>query len=189
MIPYDEILIEKYIKQAQKEYPQYFSPEVLKAPVISSVSSRPTRTGGRCTVTHKKHKIEIYHIVISRFLIANCPEEVYKTVKHELVHAYLFSQGYFGSANSHYSPLFQQIAKEVGASIYLPTRCLPKQKYYVYTCPKGHIILTKRKLKRKSSCGYCSKKYNPSYILTYSGIAYLTGEQVEKITEQNKKIK
>ena len=99
----------------------------------------------------------------------NSEEEVKNTLLHEIAHALA------GPHHGH-DWLWAAHCRRLGIE---PRRCYdgdkinkPLQDYhYKATCPNcGREVYRIRRPKRLTSCGRCSNRFNPDYILTYSAI-------------------
>ncbi|MCK5125762.1 MAG: SprT-like domain-containing protein [candidate division Zixibacteria bacterium] len=88
-------------------------------------------------------------IRISEKYHAIFPDEVYDTLKHEMIHV----------IHLKHNAEFKKMAKRIGASVraneHPDLRRPPK---YLYVCPHCHIEYPRTKRLRLASCGRCSKR-------------------------------
>lgn len=76
------------------------------------------------------------------------PDEVYDTLKHEMIHIIHFK----------HDSAFKEVARRIGASLQAnehPALKLPPK--YIYICPNCFTEYPRRKRLRMASCGKCSK--------------------------------
>ena len=115
---------------------------------------RAKRRLGSCNYRHKK-------ITLSSALTELRDEEnVRNTILHEIAHAIV------GWKNAH-NNVWRAKAIEIGCN---GERCGNDVKIegkWKATCPNGHTAYRHRKPKNRVSCGVCSKKFDPDYLLVY----------------------
>jgi len=85
------------------------------------------------------------------------PDEVYDTLKHEMIHIIHFK----------HDAAFRRMARRIGASIRANEHPdLRRPPRYVYVCPSCAAEYPRQKRLRMASCGKCSKgKFDPRYKL------------------------
>lgn len=115
------------------------------------LSRRLKRAGQVCYETRQLDLSVSYH---EKF---GWGEELEKTLKHEMIHLYLATTG----KDPGHTPEFKTWCKKTGAMIHCQDFSRPNR--YVYGCPRGHMIYTKRKMDRSTSCVRCDKHYNPLF--------------------------
>ncbi len=121
-----------------------------KLPKIRVVYSQRMLVAGGFYPRQKEIRISAkYH----RFF----PDEVYDTLKHEMIHIIHFK----------HDAAFKRVAKRIGASIQAnehPALRLPSK--YIYICPNCFTEYPRRRRLRMASCGVCSKKgFDPRFKL------------------------
>lgn len=97
-------------------------------------------------------------------------EEVTDTILHEIAHAHTPKHGH--------DHVWRQKAREIGCKA---ERCFDLNENhenallriapYKAICINGHEHFAFRKPKRKHSCGKCSRRFNPNYVLEYKRVA------------------
>jgi hypothetical protein len=85
------------------------------------------------------------------------PDEVYDTLKHEMIHI----------VHLKHDKKFKDIAHRIGASIRANEHPdLRRPPRYLYVCPHCNTEYPRHKRLRMASCGKCSKgKFDPKYKL------------------------
>jgi predicted SprT family Zn-dependent metalloprotease len=85
------------------------------------------------------------------------PDEVYDTLKHEMIHIVHFK----------HDAAFKRMARRIGASIRANEHpALRRRPRYIYICPGCFAEYPRQKRLRMASCGKCSKgKFDPRYKL------------------------
>jgi predicted SprT family Zn-dependent metalloprotease len=126
---------------------QYFGG---KLPTVKVTYSRRMLVAGGYYPAKREIRIsEKYHRVF--------PDEVYDTLKHEMIHIVHFK----------HNAAFKRVARRIGASVRAnehPTLRLPPR--YIYICPCCFTEYPRRKRLRMASCGNCSKDgFDPRYKL------------------------
>ena len=87
-------------------------------------------------------------IRISEKYHAFFPDEVYDTLKHEMIHIIHF----------HHDAAFRKIARRIGASLRANEHpALRRPPRYIYICPHCYTEYPRHKRLRMASCGKCSK--------------------------------
>ena len=117
---------------------QYFNGRLPRVKV--KYSQRMLVAGGYYPREKEIRISEKYHRIF--------PDEVYDTLKHEMIHIIHFK----------HDAAFKKIAKKIGASVRAnehPSLRLPPK--YVYICPNCFTEYPRRKRLRMASCGKCSK--------------------------------
>jgi predicted SprT family Zn-dependent metalloprotease len=87
-------------------------------------------------------------------------QNVRNTILHEIAHAIV------GGRNGH-NHIWRSKAIEIGCN---GERCANDVKVkgkWKATCPNGHTAHRHRKPKSQSSCGACSSKFDPKYLMVY----------------------
>jgi len=117
---------------------QYFENKLPRIKI--SYSKRMLVAGGYYPQKREIRISEKYHSIF--------PEEVYDTLKHEMIHIIHFR----------HNAAFKRIAKRIGASLraneHPDLRRPPK---YLYICPACLTEYPRRKRIRMASCGRCSR--------------------------------
>lgn len=96
----------------------------------------------------------------------NSEEQVTDTILHEIAHALV------GPKHGH-DHVWKVKAEEIGCK---PQRCyssdvIRPQGNYTADCTEcGHIHIKIKKPKKETSCGVCSKKFNPNKILVWKPV-------------------
>jgi predicted SprT family Zn-dependent metalloprotease len=76
------------------------------------------------------------------------PDEVYDTLKHEMIHIVHF----------HHDAAFKKMARRIGASLRANDHpALRRPPRYIYICPHCFTEYPRHKRIRMASCGHCSK--------------------------------
>jgi predicted SprT family Zn-dependent metalloprotease len=85
------------------------------------------------------------------------PDEVYDTLKHEMIHILHFQ----------HNAAFKKMARRIGASLRANEHpALRKPPRYIYVCPHCLSEYPRQKRLRMASCGRCSKgKFDPRFKL------------------------
>ncbi len=85
------------------------------------------------------------------------PDEVYDTLKHEMIHLLHFR----------HDTAFKKMARRIGASLRANDHpALRKPPRYIYICPNCFTEYPRQKRLRMASCGRCSKgKFDPRFKL------------------------
>ncbi len=85
------------------------------------------------------------------------PDEVYDTLKHEMIHVLHFR----------HDAAFKKMARRIGASLRANEHpALRKPPRYIYICPNCFTEYPRQKRLRMASCGRCSKgKFDPRFKL------------------------
>jgi predicted SprT family Zn-dependent metalloprotease len=122
------------------------------------------RSAGVCSYRNKS-------IELSKHITAHADEhEVRDTILHEIAHALV------GEGHGHDS-VWVRKAKSIGCN---GLRCYDEKSKpstseayrliakYKGFCPNGHNHFRNRMPKKSVSCGLCSSKYNPDYLVVYS---------------------
>lgn len=117
---------------------QYFDGKL--PPVKIRYSSRMLAAGGYFPSKREIRISEKYH--------AYFPEEVYDTLKHEMIHI----------LHLKHNVAFRKIAGRIGASLraneHPALRQMPR---YIYVCPRCFTEYPRHRRLRMASCGRCSK--------------------------------
>jgi predicted SprT family Zn-dependent metalloprotease len=126
---------------------EYFDGELPRVKI--NYSKRMLVAGGYFP-DRKEIRISVkYHTVF--------PDEVYDTLKHEMIHIVHFK----------HDAAFKRMARRIGASIRAndhPTLRRPPR--YVYSCPHCFAEYPRQKRLRMASCGQCSRgAFDPRYKL------------------------
>jgi len=118
-------------------------------PVTIRYSKRMLVAGG-----YFPHKKEIR---ISEKYHTYFPDEVYDTLKHEMIHIIHFR----------HDAAFKKMARKIGASIRANDHPdLRRPPRYIYICPRCFTEYPRHKRLRMASCGKCSKgKFDTRYKL------------------------
>jgi len=126
---------------------QYFDNKLPKMKI--TYSKRMLVAGGYYPVTREIKISEKYHHLF--------PDEVYDTLKHEMIHILHF----------HHDRSFRAMAKRIGASVQANAHpALRKPPRYIYVCPHCFMEYPRHKRLRMASCGRCSKgNFNEQYKL------------------------
>lgn len=84
--------------------------------------------------------------------------ELTGTLKHEMIHLWLHER----RRPSGHTPEFRQECERIGA----PRWCQPLRRpyKYLYRCPNGHEVKTRRKIPGHS-CAECAPDYSPRFAL------------------------
>lgn len=126
---------------------QYFEGKLPRVTIL--YSSKMMVAGGYYPQKKEIRISEKYHKVF--------PDEVFDTLKHEMIHIIHFR----------HDTAFREIAKKIGASVRAndhPT--LRKPPRYVYICPGCFGEYPRHKRLRMASCGKCSKGgFSPKFKL------------------------
>jgi predicted SprT family Zn-dependent metalloprotease len=85
--------------------------------------------------------------------------ELERTVKHEMIHLYLYLQG----RDSNHTEEFRKWCEKTGAFFYCRDYSAPDR--YLYACPNGHQVRSKRRM-TAMSCSRCdAESFNPRFRL------------------------
>jgi predicted SprT family Zn-dependent metalloprotease len=116
------------------------------------LSTRLKRAG---QVTYSRWLMEISVPYHNRY---GWGRELERTVKHEMIHLYLRRKG----LDPGHTAEFREWCRHIGAFFHCKDFSGPDR--YVYRCPRGHRIRTKRRLARPMSCARCdAERYNPNH--------------------------
>ena len=121
-------------------------------------------SGGTCRYLSKR-------ITLSKIYVqAVSLEEVKNTILHEIAHALCPKHGH--------DHVWRRKALEIGCN---GERCYELQEDqktallhiapYKAVCSNGHEHFAFRKVKRRKSCGKCSPRFDPKYILEFKRVA------------------
>jgi predicted SprT family Zn-dependent metalloprotease len=111
---------------------------------------------GLCNYTNK-------HISVSRYLAGRYEDdEIHQVLLHEVAHAIAGSRAGHG-------PKWKAVAAELGyEGKRLHDGAIANELApWVGTCPAGHLHYRYRKPTRALTCGKCSKRFNPAYVITW----------------------
>lgn len=135
--------------------------------------------GGHAKRLHK------YHIDLNKKLMKAVPDELYRTLAHELCHYYCYvsNRGYHDWDDDFKNELAKH---HIEASCYVTAN----PRYYVMYCPKCHRITTfKTHVKCDYACAYCHKRLVRYGFITLHGVYRLPNNPAEcKIFPDLKKI-
>ncbi len=126
---------------------QYFK---NKLPQVKITYSKRMLVAGGYYPSKKEIRIsEKYHKLF--------PDEVYDTLKHEMIHITHFK----------HDAVFKRIARRIGASVRANEHpSLRRPPKYIYICPGCFTEYPRHKRLRMASCGRCSKdKFDPRFKL------------------------
>jgi predicted SprT family Zn-dependent metalloprotease len=121
-----------------------------KLPRVTITYSGKMMVAGGYYPTRREIRIsEKYHHIF--------PDEVFDTLKHEMIHIIHFK----------HDAVFREMAKQIGASVRANEHpSLRKPPKYVYICPGCFVEYPRHKRLRMASCGKCSKGgFDPRYKL------------------------
>lgn len=111
---------------------------------------------GLCNYTNK-------HISVSRYLAGRYEDdEIHQVLLHEVAHAIAGSRAGHG-------PKWKSVAADLGyEGKRLHDGAIANELApWVGTCPAGHLHYRYRKPTRALTCGKCSKRFNPAYVITW----------------------
>ena len=115
------------------------------------------RRVGACNYTAKR-------ITISRYLVPLLDDDdIHQTLLHEVAHAMTGAQAGHG-------PEWERAARQIGyiGDVRHPGAGAIDMAPWVGRCPNGHETYRFKKPQRDSSCGKCSRAYNPDFLLDWS---------------------
>lgn len=121
-----------------------------KLPRVKIKYSKRMLAAGGYFPDKKEIRISVkYHTVF--------PDEVYDTLKHEMIHIIHFK----------HDAAFKRMARRIGASIRANEHpALRRPPRYIYLCPGCFTEYPRQRRLRMASCGKCSKgKFDPRYKL------------------------
>ena len=111
---------------------------------------------GLCNFTAKR-------ITVSRHIaLRSDDDDVHQTLLHEVAHA-------VAGQKAGHGPRWREVAEELGYAggrLHdgpVPTELAP----WVGTCPNGHLSYRYRRPTRPSSCGVCSRRFDPSLRIAW----------------------
>lgn len=114
---------------------------------------------GVCNYTDRKITMSKALALLSTF------EESEQTLIHEVAHAIV------GSGHGH-GPVWRRQARAMGHSgSRTSRRAVEVPKTYTGRCPNGHESGRHRRPKQPVSCGRCSSRFNPAYLITWTRAA------------------
>ncbi len=123
-------------------------------PLPGIVLSRRLKRAGQ--VLYRRWRMEISIPYHDRY---GWGRELERTLKHEMIHLYLYRKG----RDPSHTEEFRAWCKHIGAFFYCKDYSSPDR--YVYSCPNGHRVRAKRRLS-SVSCARCdSERYNPRFRL------------------------
>ncbi|MCS0498614.1 SprT-like domain-containing protein [Protaetiibacter mangrovi] len=112
---------------------------------------------GLCNYTAKR-------ISVSRHIaLRSDDDDIHQTLLHEVAHA-------IAGQRAGHGPTWKQVAAElgyVGGRTHegpVPTELAP----WVGTCPNGHVSYRYRRPTRPTSCGVCSRRFDPSLGISWA---------------------
>lgn len=111
---------------------------------------------GLCNYTNK-------HISVSRYLAGRYEDdEIHQVLLHEVAHAIAGSRAGHG-------PTWKSVAADLGyEGKRLHDGAIANELApWVGTCPAGHLHYRYRKPTRALTCGRCSKRFNPAYVISW----------------------
>ena len=115
------------------------------------------RRVGACNYASKR-------ITVSRYLVPLLDDdEIHQTLLHEVAHA-------LTGAEVGHGPEWQRIARELGydGDVRHPGPGAIEIAPWVGRCPNGHETYRFREPDRHSSCGKCSRSFDPKFLLEWS---------------------
>lgn len=103
-------------------------------------------------------------ITVSRYLAARYgDDEIHQILLHEVAHA-------LAGPGAAHGPTWKRTARELGyvGSRLHNGRVADELAPWVGECPSGHRLFRYRRPTRRSSCGECSRRYDPAFEITWS---------------------
>lgn len=114
------------------------------------------KRAGLCNYTAKR-------ITVSRYLAARYDDdEIHQILLHEVAHA-------LAGARAGHGPAWQRVARELGyeGSRLHNGEIADELAPWVGKCPVGHMLYRYRQPKRRTSCGVCSRSFNPAFEINW----------------------
>lgn len=140
----------KDIMKMFRHFNRLYFRSVIPLPRIA-FSKRLKRAG---QVTYRKNLMEISIPYHDRY---GWGRELARTVKHEMIHLYLYRKG----RNPGHTREFREWCRHTGAFFYCKDFSSPDR--YIYRCPNDHRVRAK-KIWKRVSCARCDgERYNPRY--------------------------
>lgn len=115
------------------------------------------RRAGLCNFTTK-------NITVSRYLAARYDDdEIHQILLHEVAHA-------LAGPRAGHGPKWRRVAAELGyeGSRLHDGQTADELAPWVGTCPSGHVLYRHRRPSRTTSCGKCSRSYDPRFLLSWA---------------------
>jgi predicted SprT family Zn-dependent metalloprotease len=114
------------------------------------------RRAGLCNFTTKR-------ITVSRYLASRFDDdEIHQILLHEVAHA-------LAGPRAGHGPAWKRIAADLGyeGSRVHHGEMADELAPWVGSCPNGHTLYRYRKPKHHTSCGVCSRRFDPTFAISW----------------------